>query len=159
MKVLPVFSAGMIIVLFILSGCSPKTQEAPSQPEPQYVPAQSSQPSIEKKTATNPPQPYPFTPTIREVSLEADDKGFYQGASRIDSLTFQKDTKIKMTLNVNIKNVYYGGLDFRGCGTSSSRTQPGESTSLQFTADKPCTISSYWPLSNVKKADLQILVA
>lgn len=159
MKVLSVLSIVMIVVLLVLSGCSPRTQKSQTQPEAQYVPSQSSQPTVEKKTATTPPQPYPFIPTTREVNLEADDKGFYQGASRINSLTFQKNTKVKMTFNLNRKNVYYGGLDFRGCGTGSSRAQPGESVSIQLTASEPCTITSYWPSSNVQKENLQILIS
>lgn len=53
-------------------------------------------------------------------------------------------------------NVYYAGLDFRSPKFASKSAKPGESVEVEFTADESFIITSYWPASGVKKADLKV---
>jgi hypothetical protein len=98
------------------------------------------------------------TPTIQaqaltEAKVEADDYGFYPS-----SLEFTKGAKVKLYLYVRSSNVYYGGLDFRSEKFKTVPIKPGQKTEVEFIADKDFIIESYWPLSNVKKAELKIIV-
>jgi hypothetical protein len=91
--------------------------------------------------------------TLTEAKVEADDYGFYPS-----SLEFTRGAKVKLYLFVRSSNVYYGGLDFRSEKFKTEPTKPGQKTEVEFIADKDFIIESYWPLSNVKKAELKIIV-
>jgi hypothetical protein len=93
------------------------------------------------------------TQTLTEAKVEADDYGFYPS-----SLEFTKGAKVKLYLYVRSSNVYYGGLDFRSEKFKTEPVRPGQKTEVEFIADKNFIIESYWPLSNVKKAELKIIV-
>jgi hypothetical protein len=93
------------------------------------------------------------TQSLTEAKVEADDYGFYPS-----SLEFTKGAKVKLYLYVKSSNVYYGGLDFRSEKFKTEPVKPGQKTEVEFIADKDFIIESYWPLSNVKKAELKIIV-
>jgi hypothetical protein len=93
------------------------------------------------------------TQTLAEAKVEADDYGFYPS-----SLEFTKGSKVKLYLYVRSSNVYYGGLDFRSEKFKTEPVRPEQKTEVEFIADKDFIIESYWPLSNVKKAELKIIV-
>ena len=93
-------------------------------------------------------------PKISEI--ESDDNGFYMDGKKITSLSAVKGTPITLSMKVRTTNVYYGGLKFEGCNIESGKVSPGSSTEIKFTTQNDCTITSYWPLKDVKKADLKI---
>jgi len=98
------------------------------------------------------------TPTIQtqssvEAKAEADDYGFYPS-----SLEFTKGAKVKLYLYVKQNNVYYGGLDFRSEKFKTEPVKPGQKTEVEFIVDKNFIIESYWPLSNVKKSELKVIL-
>ena len=93
------------------------------------------------------------TQTLTEAEVEADDYGFYPS-----SLEFTKGAKVKLYLYVKSSNVYYGGLDFRSEKFKTEPIKPGQKTEVEFIADKDFIIESYWPLSNVKKGELKVIV-
>jgi hypothetical protein len=93
------------------------------------------------------------TQSLTEAKVEADDYGFYPS-----SLEFTKGAKVKLYLYVKSNNVYYGGLDFRSEKFKTEPVKPGQKTEVEFIADKDFIIESYWPLSNVKKAELKVVV-
>jgi hypothetical protein len=93
------------------------------------------------------------TQTLTEAKVEADDYGFYPS-----SLEFTRGAKVKLYLFVRSSNVYYGGLYFRSEKFKTVPIKPGQKTEVEFIADKDFIIESYWPLSNVKKAELKIIV-
>jgi hypothetical protein len=93
------------------------------------------------------------TQTTVEAKVEADDYGFYPS-----SLEFTKGSKVKLYIYVRSSNVYYGGLDFRSEKFKTEPIKPGQKTEIEFIADKDFIIESYWPLSNVKKAELKVIV-
>jgi hypothetical protein len=93
------------------------------------------------------------TQSLTEAKVEADDYGFYPS-----SLEFTKGTKVKLYLYVKSNNVYYGGLDFRSEKFKTEPVKPGQKTEVEFIADKDFIVESYWPLSNVKKAELKVVV-
>ena len=101
-----------------------------------------------------PPASPPPTQQIRFITLEADDLGFYP----VSSVTVAKNTQVKLTFKVKTENIYYGGLDFRSAKFKTPQILPGESTTVEFVADASFTITSYWPASSVKKANLEIVV-
>ncbi len=98
------------------------------------------------------------TPPAPQTSftLDANDAGFYSGGSTVTSLTVPKGMQITITFNVMTSGVYHSGLDFRGCGTSTSGTPPGQSSAFVFTPNGPCGITAYWPSTGVAKRTLQI---
>jgi hypothetical protein len=93
------------------------------------------------------------TQSLVEAKAEADDYGFYPS-----SLEFTKGAKVKLYLYVKQNNVYYGGLDFRSEKFKTEPVKPGQKTEVEFIADKNFIIESYWPLSNVKKSELKIIL-
>lgn len=160
-KILPV-----ILIVFI-SGCTAqvdKTRTPPTETQ-QQTPDQTNQ-----ETPTQQPteqgtlqgdvisQEQP-PPTTKEFTIEADDSGFYKDGQMISSIQTSNGDMVKITFQVRSQGVYYGGLDFRGCGQNSGGTVPGGSTIVQFTADSTCTITSYWPSSGVVKSNLQVIVS
>ncbi|MDP3991886.1 MAG: hypothetical protein Q8P79_00030 [Nanoarchaeota archaeon] len=102
-------------------------------------------------------QPEP-QPSVKEFSIEADDSGFYIDGADIGSISAGSGETLKITFNVRTTNVYYAGLDFRGCGKTTEKVSPGGSTLVEFTAASTCTITSYWPSSGVVKDRLQVVV-
>jgi hypothetical protein len=41
---------------------------------------------------------------------------------------------------------------------STEPVKPGQKAEIEFIADKDFIVESYWPLSNVKKAELKVVV-
>ena len=119
------------------------------------LPPQSSQaPSpVVLPTALPAPAPAP-TPVVQEITLEADDAGFYPSSE----IKVMKGSKVKLTFVVRTSGVYYAGLDFRSSKFSTSRIDPGGSTTVEFTADESFEFKSYWPATGVLKAIGQVTV-
>lgn len=102
--------------------------------------------------ATQPP-----VATVDRFSIDADDSGYYSDSKKISSIAVTPGKMVNITFNVLSTNVYHGGLDFRGCGANIG-AKPGESTSLEFSPTATCTITSYWPLTGISKAELDVTV-
>ena len=103
--------------------------------------------------------PTPPALTVKGFTIEADDDGFYRDGQKITSVSVSKSDAVKITFKVREAGTYFGGLDFRGCGQDTPDTRPGASAEMQFTADSTCTITSYWPSSNVVKKSMQVVVS
>ncbi len=114
-------------------------------------------------TSANQPTPevnQPMPSSTSYYDIEADDHGFYSAdSSRISSLSVSRGSEAALKFAVRKENVYYGGLDFRGCGVLSNTTKPGDSIEVRFVPESDCDITSYWPLSGVKKSALHVSVA
>ena len=100
------------------------------------------------------PPPTSVTPLIQEITLEADDAGFYPSSE----IKVMKGSKVKLTFVVRTSGVYYAGLDFRSSKFNTSRIDPGGFTTVEFTADESFEFKSYWPSSGVLKATGKIIV-
>lgn len=96
----------------------------------------------------------PSEPAVAEFKLEADDYGFYPAGN----LEVPKGAKVRINFIVRSTNVYYGGLDFRSPKFKTEPIKPGGTTLVEFTADEPFTISSYWPASGVLKSTINVAV-
>lgn len=120
--------------------------EIPSRPEPA--------PSESKPVELAPETTAPSEPSVAEFKLEADDYGFYPAGN----LEVPKGAKVRINFIVRSTNVYYGGLDFRSPKFKTEAIKPGGTTLVEFTADEPFTISSYWPASGVLKATINVAV-
>lgn len=127
----------------------PRDQEATKQKaaEPQKEPVATSSPAAESKEIIPPTELVSF-------KIEADDSGFYPQ----NSLTVPKGAKVNLTFVIRKENVYYGGLDFRSSKFRTAAAKPGGSTNVEFVADESFKVTSYWPLTDTRKADLQIEV-
>ncbi len=157
----------LTILIVFVSGCATevnenKTQE--QQPPTEEQPVQESpQPPGGVLEGEVVPQEQPQSPpsltTVKEFSIEADDYGFYLNSQKISSVSVNKEEVVKITFQVKKEQVYYNGLDFRGCGQDTPDTKPGAFVDIQFTVDSTCTITAYWPASDVAKASLQIIVS
>ena len=91
---------------------------------------------------------------VHQFSLEADDYGFYPNPEII----VDKGANVELTFKVRTSNVYYGGLDFRSSKFKTESVKPGETVTVQFTADESFTFTSYWPLSGVFKANGKVII-
>ena len=95
-------------------------------------------------------------PTTYSFSILADDNGFYIDGSEVSEISVEQNGEVTITFEVDPDETYYGGLDFRSNKFDSPDVPPGETWSVTFIADNEFTITSYWPSSNVKKADLRV---
>ncbi len=155
-----IFLIILTILALSLSACTttvvrePSTiqqpQEQPTQQQPTTTQT-TTQTTQQKTTTTTPPT------TSTSFAVEADDSGFYMNGGEISSLQVPKDKKITLTFKVRSTNVYFRGLDFRSSKFSTQKAKPGESATISFTEDSDFTITSYWPASSRKKADLDII--
>lgn len=91
-------------------------------------------------------------------TVRADDDGFYDTRGMpITTLQIKRGTKAKIRFNVT-DEVYFGGLDFRSSEFNSPKVEPNSLwVSPEFTMDAEFIVTSYWPASNVKKADLRVV--
>ncbi len=92
-------------------------------------------------------------------SILADDNGFYIDGSEITSIDVSSDSEVTITFEVSTESTYYGGLDFRSENFNSPDVPPGETWTTTFMADSDFTIKSYWPSSNVKKAEIDVNIS
>lgn len=107
------------------------------------------------------PTPIPQTvvpPSPRSFNLIADDAGFYYDELPINRIGVEKGAVVNITFKVFAHRVYYGGLDFRSDHFPTTAALPGQSATVTFTADKSFIITSYWPSSGVRKADISVQV-
>ncbi len=101
----------------------------------------------------------PVLPAVKEFSILADEYGFYIDGKDISSISVNSGEKVKIIFNVDANKVYYGGLDFKGCGQNTGKINPGNSIMIEFTPAEKCTITSYWPSSGVVKDKIEIVVS
>lgn len=94
------------------------------------------------------------TASVYEIDLEADDLGFYPASQ----ITAPKGSKIKLTFFVRKTNVYYGGLEMRSNVFKTGTIKPGESKTVEFTANESFEFTSWWPLSSVQKSKGMVVV-
>lgn len=136
-----------ICIQVITPAQNPLTGECKEFPTPCDVP------EGWKKVEKCPTSVVPEIQQVKEVKVEADDYGFYPSKIEVS-----KNSKVSLTFVVRQSNVYYGGLDFRSEKFKTEPVKPGNMTKVEFITDKSFVVSSYWPLSDVKKADLSIVV-
>ncbi len=111
--------------------------------------------SGEKSIIVNAPKPQETTPPVKQVVIEADDKGFYPGTA----INLKKGEKAYIEFIVRNQSVYYGGLQVKSIYFDTGKVNKGEKATVDFTAYDSFTITSYWPASGVKKADLEVVVS
>ena len=150
---------GIVMSLFVL-GCAPAMEEiapVPSVPQLTEPEPKTNPPVVEEETAPTPlvtsEEAEPEAPSLHEYTLEGDDYGFYPA-----TLELQKGILTKLTLTTRSAKVYYAGLDFRSSYFTTGKVPKGESKTVEFTPEKDFTITSYWPSSGVKKAELKVIV-
>jgi len=92
--------------------------------------------------------------SVKEFTVMADDFSLNPG-----TITVSRGDKVKITFNVDKDKVYYGGLDFKGEPYfSTGKVAPGDSITVEFTADNSFDYKSYWPTTSRLKATGKIIV-
>lgn len=151
----------LTILAFFLSACQPAPQEPVTLPvEPGSVvhdvppeqPVSAPMPVPGSDVPEMVVEPEPAAPSVKEFTIEADDKGFYPS----NTITAAKGELVRVTFKVRTSSVYYGGLQIKGKLFNTGDIKPGQSATVEFTADFDSTFASYWPSSGVKKADGKI---
>jgi hypothetical protein len=99
-------------------------------------------------------QPNVVVLALHEFKLEADDIGFYP----VSNIIVPKGSRVKIHFSVRTSNIYHGGLEFRSSKFKTDAIKPGESTTVEFTADESLTFTSFWPLSGVQKVSGKVVV-
>ncbi len=109
----------------------------------------------EKAIVVNPPKPQEKTAQVKQFMIGADDAAFYPG----DPIKVNKGEKVYIEFDVHNDNVYYGGLQVKSPYFDTGKINKGEKATVDFTATDSFTITSYWPATGVKKADLKVVVS
>ena len=99
------------------------------------------------------PPPTTIVPEVQTFTVDADDSGFSLSEIRV-----ARGAKVKITFNVSETNVYFAGLDFRSSKFDTGSINPGDSITVEFTADESFEFKSYWPASGVLKAIGKVVV-
>ncbi|OGL73135.1 hypothetical protein A3F28_02520 [Candidatus Uhrbacteria bacterium RIFCSPHIGHO2_12_FULL_57_11] len=93
--------------------------------------------------------------TTQNFTVEADDAGFYPSGT----ITVSGGARVSITFSVRATGVYFNGLEIKSQYFNTGAIRPGASRTVTFTAPETgFTFSSYWPNSNVKKVDGQVVV-
>ena len=77
------------------------------------------------------------------MTIDVDDT-----AAGMYSVDVRIGTRVTLTLNVVNINVLHGGLDFRSQPVSTGIILPGQSRTVEFTADASLTFTPYYADSN-----------
>ena len=105
--------------------------------------------------------------TIQEFRIGSDDYGFYLNGQKITSLVVNKGNLIKITLVFDPKNIYYSDVNGQGLDVETvpnvftikyRKAQGQEEHNVEFSTQESFKVTSYWPNSEVKKADLFVNV-
>lgn len=92
--------------------------------------------------------------SISEFTVEADDYGFYP--SRIQA---KIGDKVKINFNFRDNTIYFAGLDIKGpFPTIQYKLKSQQPVIAEFVMKEETKITSWWPASGVKKADLVVEV-
>ena len=89
----------------------------------------------------------------KPAMAEADDFGFYPSSIKV-----KRNQVVDLNITVRKENVYFNGLEFESKYFETGKVYPGDSKVVQFVSNEDFKITSYWPSSRAKKADLQIVV-
>jgi hypothetical protein len=130
---------------------SPTSQTKPPSAKPTPPPATPPPPTMTPPPVVTPP---PSTPQTRTFEMRANDFNFTPPGP----LMVPHHAQVQITFEIIEDGTYYGGLTFRSSKFEDVGGLPGETVTVNFVADESFTISSYWPASDVWKADLQIIV-
>lgn len=98
------------------------------------------------------PGPIP-SPLMLNIIIEADDDGLYPA-----TVSAPRGSLVTLTFVVRRTNVYFGGLDFRSAKFNVPQIRPGERDSVTFLAKESFSYASWWPASNIRKAEGRVNV-
>jgi hypothetical protein len=119
------------------------TQQTDSAPPPHGS-------TIPTRTAPRPaptPEPTPTAPSpTRTFTVAASDE-----SASPTTLTVKQGDVVSVTFNVDAKETYHGGLDFRSPVVSTGTILPGASKTVTFTAGASFSLVPYWPSTDIRK--------
>lgn len=140
----------LVLIALLLVAC-----RAPVAEQPQAVPLPTPAPepvvppeAREMPNATiHEPEP-PAEPELLDITLEADDDGFYPKSV----ITVAKGTHVKLTFHVREKNTYSKGLQIKSKYWDTGQIYKDSQATVEFIATEDYPFASYWPFTNVFKA-------
>ncbi len=92
---------------------------------------------------------------LKEFTVEADDNDFYP-----NKLQARIGDKVRINFKFRDASIYFAGLDVKGpFPTIQYKPNSQQPLTAEFTMKDETRITSYWPSSGVKKADLIVEVA
>lgn len=142
------------IAMLIAVGCAEKEEYEVTKPKTTEPEQMQPAPTMPPAGGGEPAEPIPApAPGIRAFVIEADDLSFVPSSVEVNA----GDT-VKITFKVRKQRVGFGGLDFKSNFFNTGTVKPGDSTTVEFKADKTFTFSSFWPKSNTKKTDGKVIV-
>lgn len=98
------------------------------------------------------PKPVEPQQGISEFTVEADDNGFYP-----NTIKAKIGDKVKINFKFRDDSIYFAGLDVKGPFEDIKYKLKGEQPiTREFTMKDETKITSYWPASGVRKADLMV---
>lgn len=116
-------------------------------------------PKVAKTITINVESAYiPLKPELQqgtaEFTVEADDSGFYP-----NRLQAKIGDKVRINFKFRDASIYFAGLDVKGpFPTLQYKLNSQQPLTAEFTMKGETKITSYWPSSGVKKADLIVEV-
>ena len=100
--------------------------------------------------------PKPVESLTNEFVITADDDGFSPS-----SIEVKNNTEVNITFVFKDSNIYFGGLDISGGDfpTIKYKKDSNLNHSIEFTASKGFTLTSYWPATGVVKGSLDVIIS
>jgi eight-cysteine-cluster-containing protein len=95
-------------------------------------------------------------PPAKDITIEADDSGFYPSGN----IEISKGQTLNLTFKVRTENVYYGGLLIEADNKefTTGNLAPGEKKTISIAPKQDISFTSYWPSSRRVKAHGKIIV-
>ena len=100
------------------------------------------------------PQGPDNSPNTVNITLESDDKGFYQNGTQVREIEVEGGATVNLTINQRTANSVWGGADIRSSAFTSFNVPNGEEGTISFEVNAPVKVTSYWPGSNSRKSDV-----
>lgn len=146
----------LVASIFILSACNANDASRVTV-EPKSEGLRTGEPALtveEPKTAEKIKEIEKSEPTFKEFLILADDNTLNPTEVRVN-----KGDIVRLIFQVNERNTYFGGLDFRSdVFGDTGQVKPGDQKTVEFRAEDSFTYSSYWPASNRLKATGKVTV-
>ncbi len=94
-----------------------------------------------------------------ELKLESSDNSFYHQGKPVEEIEVPANQDVTLTFHAREEGTYSAGTQYyspeRAFG-NTDKLEPGEETTVSFTASKDFTIKSYWPGKEVYKTEVEV---
>jgi|GEM_PF-5261944 len=135
---------GWWFLLVLLVACTPVEPAVPAPlPAPEPI-----EPPAEPELPVQAPEQNETAPLAAEITLEADDDGFYPG----NIITVPEGTHVTLRFHIRDQNVRRDGLRIRSKYFDTGPVFSDSFATVNFTATEDFPFASYWPDADVLAA-------